>query len=122
MKKINELKTKIIKEKRPTIGLIESIVLENGVKYKAKIDTGADSSSIDKNLLEKLGEKKILDHKVVRSALGKTKRPTVRLDVEFHGKRFSEKFSVADRSNLKYKILVGKDILKKEGFLIDPTK
>ena len=40
------------KEKRIIIGLIESITLENGVTYKAKIDTGADSSSIDSNLLE----------------------------------------------------------------------
>jgi hypothetical protein len=110
------------KEKRIIIGLIESITLENGVTYKAKIDTGADSSSIDQNLLEKLGDKKVLSHKVIKSALGRTKRPTVRLAVEFQGKKFSEKFSVSDRSHLRYKILVGKDILKKEGFLIDPIK
>ena len=110
------------KEKRIVIGLIENITLENGVTYKAKIDTGADSSSIDQNLLEKLGEKKILAHKIVKSALGRTKRPTVRLEVEFQGKIFSEKFSVADRSHLRYKVLIGKDILKKEGFLIDPIK
>jgi len=109
------------KKKRIIIGLIETITLENGVSYKAKIDTGADSSSIDSVLLEKLGKKKIESHKVVKSALGRLKRPTVKLEVIFQSKHFSEKFSVADRSNLKYKILIGKDILKKEGFLIDPT-
>lgn len=109
-------------KKRIIIGLIESVTLENGVSYKAKIDTGADSSSIDSNLLEKLGKKKVESHKVVKSALGKLKRPTVKLEVVFQGKHFSEKFSVADRSELKYKILIGKDILKKEGFLIDPSK
>jgi len=109
-------------EKRIIIGLIENITLENGVTYKAKIDTGADSSSIDKNLLQKLGEKKIDSHRIVKSALGRTKRPTVKLEVLFQEKKFSEKFSVADRSNLRYKILIGQDILKKEGFLIDPIK
>lgn len=110
------------KKKRIVIGLIENITLENGVKYRAKIDTGADSSSIDVNLLAKLGDKKIFSHKIIKSALGKTKRPTVKLDVEFQGIKFTEKFSVADRSNLRYKLLIGKDILKKEGFIIDPNQ
>ncbi|NQZ84486.1 MAG: ATP-dependent zinc protease [Nanoarchaeales archaeon] len=110
------------KEKRIIIGLIESITLENGVTYKAKIDTGADSSSIDSNLLEKLGEKKIISHRFVKSALGRIKRPKVNLEVEFQSKKFTESFTVADRSHLRYKVLIGKDILKKEGFLIDPNK
>lgn len=104
------------------IGLEENVVLENGKKYKAKIDTGADSSSIDLEIVAKLGDKKIVSHKIIRSALGWDRRPTVMLDIEFQGKKFREKFGVSDRRNLKYKILIGKDILKKEGFLIDPSK
>lgn len=104
------------------IGLIENVTLENGKSYKAKIDTGADSSSIDTDLAKSLGEKKIASHKIIRSALGKHRRPTVYLDVEFQGKLFREKFTISDRSNLKYKILIGQDILKKEGFIIDPRK
>ncbi len=30
-------------------------------------------------------------------------------------------FSIADRAHMKYKVLIGKNILKK-GFLIDPSK
>lgn len=109
-------------EEKLIIGLVESILLEDKCKYKVKIDTGADSSSIDKALLETLGEKKIISHKVIKSALGTHKRPTILLEFEFCGKRFREKFGISDRTDLKYKILIGNNILKKEGFLIDPNK
>lgn len=109
-------------DRKVIIGLIEPIVLENGVEYKAKVDTGADSSSIDFKLLDKLGDKKIVSHKIIRSALGRSKRPIVELEISFQGKKFIERFNVSDRSNLKYKILIGKDILKKEGLMIDPNK
>jgi len=112
----------IFKKKRLVIGLIEEVTLENGKVYKAKIDTGADSSSIDEKLLKMLGEKKILSHKFVRSALGRSKRAIVSLEIEFQGKRFKEMFTISDRSNLRYKLLIGKDILIKEGFLVDPKK
>ncbi len=107
---------------RLIIGLEESIILEDGIKYRAKIDTGADSSSIDKCLVEKLGGKKIVSHKFVRSALGRHKRPIINMKIIFQGIEFSENFTIADRSNLKFKVLIGKDILRKEGFLIDPLK
>jgi len=109
-------------EDRLIIGLIETIVLEDNSKYKAKIDTGADSSSINISIAESLGRKKIVSHKIIRSALGVHKRPTIMIEFEFHGKKFKEKFSVSDRTDLKYKILIGKDILKKEKFIIDSNK
>lgn len=104
------------------IGLVETVTLENGKKYKAKIDTGADSSSIDEALVFKLGSKEIVSHKIIKSALGRVRRPTVMIDLEFQGKKFHEKITISNRSNLKFKILIGQDILKKEGFLIDPNK
>ena len=109
-------------QNRLVIGLIEPIIFENNVKYKAKIDTGADSSSIDKNIIEKLGSFEIISYKTIRSALGRHKRPIVKLKVIFQGIEFIENFTISDRGNMKYKILIGKDILKKERFLIDPLK
>ncbi|MCA9459784.1 MAG: ATP-dependent zinc protease [Nanoarchaeota archaeon] len=109
-------------EGRLIVGLIEEIVLEDGSKYLAKIDTGADSSSIDEELVKKFGDKKIISYKVIRSALGRHKRPIVKLDVVFQGIHFRENFTVSNRKSLKYKILIGKDILRKEGFLVDPRK
>lgn len=112
-----------MKEKeRLIIGLIEEVILDDNKKYPAKIDTGADSSSIDKTLAENLGKDKIISHKFVRSALGRHKRPMIMLNILFQGIEFKEKFTMADRSNLRFKILIGKDILQKEGFLIDPNK
>lgn len=109
-------------KKRLKIGLIETVILENGKKYKAKIDTGADSSSIDETVMDSLTERKVLSHKIIKSALGRVRRPTKLIQIELQGKKFEEKFTVSDRSDLKYKILIGQDILKKEGFLIDPLK
>jgi len=110
-----------IKE-RLIIGLEETVILENGKKYKVKIDTGADSSSIDQDLVKDFKDKTIVSHKIIRSALGKHRRPTMMINIEFQGKEFYEKFTISNRKNLKFKILIGKDILQKEGFLIDPNK
>ena len=99
------------------------VTLENGKTIKAKIDTGADSSSIDVNLLKNnFPDKKIDSYKIVKSALGKTQRATVTMEVELLGETFKKKFSVSDRKELKYKMLIGKDILKKGDFLVDPCK
>ena len=110
----------MFKKKREVIGLVETVVLENGKSYKAKIDTGAESSSIDKDLLDKLSKKKIESYKIVKSALGVNRRPMIKLEVEFLGKKYCEKFTIADRDHLKFKILIGKDILKKSNVMIDP--
>lgn len=109
-------------DKRLYLGLIEEVVLENGVKLKAKIDTGADSSSIDRDIAEMLGDKKVISHKIIRSALGRHKRPTIMVGIEILGKTFNEKFTISDRGHMKYKVLIGNDILKKEKFLVDPCK
>ena len=61
----------IFGKKRVTIGLIEPVILEDNKSYKAKIDTGADSSSIDESVVKTIGDKKIIDQKKVRSALGR---------------------------------------------------
>ena len=75
---------------RLIIGLIETVILENGKSYQAKIDTGADSSSIDKSLAKTLGEKTIISHKVIRSALGRHKRPTIHVRLQLQGRKFEE--------------------------------
>ena len=109
-------------KKKLIIGLVENVVLDDGTTHLSKVDTGADSSSIDKSLIANLKDKKIVSYKIVRSALGVHKRPTIMLEVEFQGIKFHEKFTLSDRAHMKYKVLIGRDILKKEGFLINPNK
>ena len=108
------------RKKRTIIGLTEKVVLENQKGYRAKIDTGAESSSIDSEFFKKLEERKIEGYKIVRSALGKSKRAMVMLEVEFLGEKYKEKFTIADRKDMKFKILIGKDILKRSNVIIDP--
>jgi len=109
-------------KQRLTLGLIEEVTLEDGNKYLAKIDTGADSSSIDETIALRLGSKEVVSYKVIKSALGRVRRPTIEIGLELQKLKFKEKITIADRSHLKYKVLIGQDILKKEGFLIDPLK
>ncbi|MAG50580.1 hypothetical protein CL621_02985 [archaeon] len=103
-----------------TIGLIETIKIKDK-EIKAKIDTGSDGSSIDINLAAELKLGPILDTKKYRSSHGNTTRPLVEAEIIFKNKNFKVNFNIIDRTNLKYQILIGKNILKK-GFLIDPSR
>jgi alpha-L-glutamate ligase-like protein len=152
---------------KTVIGVIENVTIhgKNGEteSTKAKIDTGADSTSIDRKLLERLGytetlikyeefmereldEEKIktmsieeirayekyinekadqenlgVDHIVyVISASGSSFRPYFNLELEIRGIKFKEYCSGADRSNLKYSVIVGRKNLN--SFLIDIEK
>jgi len=116
--------------KRNTIGLIENISIKvdsgNGtvknVKVRAKVDTGASMSSISKRLVKRLG---LVHHHrtaIVKSALGKERRNLIKLSIRMHGKALKAFFSVADRKNLSYKVLIGQNVLRLGKFLVDPLK
>ena len=108
---------------RIVIGLCEKVRLVGALKEKeviARVDTGAMSSSLDEKLAAELGFVLTGKHKTITSASGVTKRPVVRVVLEIHGKRIEEDFTTIDRAHMKYVALIGQDILKKEGFLVDP--
>ena len=105
---------------RPVIGLIEQIELEN-TTIAAKIDTGADVSSIDIGLAADLQLGPVVQKTHVKSSHGKTRRAVISLTFTLAGKQVTGFFNLADRHKLKYKFLIGKNILQ-EGFLIDPLK
>ena len=115
---MNEYKTdKLI------IGLTEEILLYGKTvrKVKARIDTGATKSSIDAKLAEELGLGPAIGKSVIRSASGQTTRPVIRAEVRIHDKKLISEFTTIDRNHMKYKVLIGQNILIK-GFLIDPNK
>jgi len=91
---------------------------------RAKIDTGADRTTVDKGLATRLklvptGAKVTLK----ASASGRrVERPLVDADVTLAGKTFRLRVGVADRSQMRYSVIVGRDILRSGDFLIDPTR
>ncbi|MBD3354436.1 hypothetical protein GF361_00445 [Candidatus Woesearchaeota archaeon] len=88
----------------------------------ARIDTGATMSSIDSRLAAKLKLGPVIRTKLVKSAQGSSSRPVIKAKLKLDGKVIEEDFSIADRKHMKYSILIGQNILKKEDFLIDPHK
>ncbi|MCH8329307.1 MAG: ATP-dependent zinc protease [Nanoarchaeota archaeon] len=107
------------------VGLIENIsIMSNDGHVKevqAKIDTGATRSSIDIKLASKLNLGPVIKSKMVKSAHGNKLRPVVEAEIVLSGKKIKSEFTLADRTHMKYAVLVGVNVLKK-GFLINPSK
>ena len=108
------------KRKKIVLGATENIFIE-GKKFGAKIDTGADKSSICKGLLKELNTYEDRGHIKILSAHGKSIRRKIVLRILIKGKEVKAHFTIADRKKLTCNILIGKNILKK-GFLVDVTK
>ena len=108
------------------LGLIEYVTVHGSkgrqAEVVARIDTGATSSSIDYALAGELQLGPVISSKIVKSASGIKKRPTLRVKIELKGIMIEEEFTLADRSHMTYRILLGQNILKKGNFLIDPLQ
>jgi hypothetical protein len=111
-------------KKKTIVGLTEKVVIfdVNGKKktIHARIDTGAVTSSIDKHIVEDMDLGPIAGYKIVRQANGKTKRPIYKIKIIINGREFLSSFTIADRKEMTYRMLVGQNILKQD-FLIDPS-
>ena len=108
------------------LGLTEYVTVhgskEKESKVIARIDTGATSSSIDYVLAGELQLGPVVSSKVVKSASGIKKRPTIKVKVTLKGIDIEEEFTLADRSHMTYRMLLGQNVLKRGNFLIDPSK
>ena len=130
------------------IGLYEYIkLIPDKTEIPAKVDTGADISSIhgedvevfekdgkkyvrfsfmwDKNDLEKKMKLEMPFVKYVKikrkGGLRPEKRPVVNLEFCLDGIKYNSEFSIADRDNFSYPALLGRRFLRKY-FIIDPDK
>ena len=106
------------------IGLAENVNIQGDNSKKtviAKIDTGATKSSIDTSLAAELKLGPVIKSKLVKSAHGSRLRPIIEAEIELAGRKIKSEFTLADRAHMKYRVLIGQNILK-DGFLIDPNK
>ena len=112
------------KVSKKILGAVEEITLRSASgdrKVLARIDTGANMSSIDEKLAAELGFGTVVRTKKIRSSHGKSERPVINVEVVVGGIRHISEFTIIDRSHMKYPVLIGRNILE-NGFLIDPSK
>lgn len=126
------------------VGWIEHVRIQPvGITLKAKIDTGADNSSVHAENIElyekdgtrfvkfvvanKQGESKQLDLPLVRMANIKRKgaeplkRPVVSLNLCLGSKIRTVNVNLANRENFKYRMLIGRSYLK-DLYLVSSSK
>ena len=122
-------------EEKVTIGTVEDvIVFPWRVKLPARIDTGAAKSSLDARELtihedrvefrlpQKYGGLRlslpIVEWRHVRTPEGLERRPVVELDICLGSERFRTLVNLADRSMVKYPLILGRNFLR-ENFVVD---
>lgn len=89
------------------------------ITVKAKMDTGAYRTSIDRKFAELLGLTVLSEKVFVKSASGESFRPTAKASFMLGGKKINTVVSIVDRSNLKYPVIVGHRDMS--DFLIKPA-
>lgn len=119
-------KMEIIKDGK-VVGIIELVTVkgEKGMKtVKAKLDTGTDRTCVDYGLAAEVGLGPLVDTIKVRSTSGNNPETHVLAEAEIviHQQHFSLPVSLEDRSKMKYEVLIGRDLLERSIFLIDPRK
>lgn len=100
---------------------IKALNGQGKVTVRAKVDTGAWRTAIDRRLAGNLGllePRNILWTRRVRSTAGVEERPVISLTFWFAGRRVTTPASVARRHLLRYPVIIGRKNLK--GMLIDP--
>lgn len=122
-------------ESNKPLGLIETITFKELGPIEAKIDSGNGAYNVlhgvnivegdntvtfdtvdDKQLTKELVEKIDIN---IGSGVIET-RPVVEFDIEIGDKQYpNTKFSIGDREENEYKILVGKDFIEQLGGVID---
>ena len=125
-------------EEATAVSLEEKIVIKrinDNKPFEGKVDTGADRCSLHGENIE-VGENYVrfsigeVRYKVplerfvtVLAANGSEKRPIVKFNVEFNGNTFENiEFNISDRSDMKYQVIIGKNLLEVAGVLVNPTQ
>jgi hypothetical protein len=134
-------------------GWVENVQLKDtGTMLKAKLDTGAQTSSIDAEIIDIVENDKhaprgttgdkvvfsIMDAtqnkkivferyvlryvKIKRKISGSIRRPVVAMTFCIAGRTTKEEVNLADRENFVYPVLVGRNMLSHAKLLVDASK
>ncbi|GGP39847.1 hypothetical protein GCM10009347_04490 [Shewanella algicola] len=132
------------------VSQIETMTVANsGLMFKARIDTGAGNTSLHAVDLEVIGgesvnmkqnigktiafttvneqgdkkrmQAEIVSTSTVRNSQGRETRYMVKLDVGFPDSLHNVYVNLRDRSHMNYKLLIGRNFLKK-GYLVDVSR
>lgn len=135
---------------KTVLGWLEPVTIETaGITLMAKIDTGADNTSVHAvdieivkqadtdrvrfTLIAENGERIQLVRPLKRIARIKLKkgctlaegdraeRPVVELDLCIGGQRITAPVNLTDRAHFKYPLLIGRSVLR-QGFLVDSSE
>ncbi|HEY9710854.1 MAG TPA: RimK/LysX family protein [Oculatellaceae cyanobacterium] len=129
------------------VGWIENAKIPGVEKeIKAKLDTGATTTSINADILEKPDEdsesggmikfrftngegiKQDFERPIVRWVSIKSRkgadirRPVVRMKLCVAGRWIEEEVNLAERDNFNYPVLIGRNLLKQGGLVVDSSK
>lgn len=110
-----------------TIGTVEKVIVigpKGRIPVLAKVDTGAARTSLDTDLAARAGLGPVLNRVRTRAAAADQpqRRDVVSATVLIAGLEFDVAVAVTDRKDMRYHMIVGMDILRDSGFLIDPSK
>lgn len=120
------------------LGIVEDIDIEGIGTIKAKTDTGNTAHNVlhgiilgkdnNKVKFETVGGKVLVlpyeeEIKIHIGSGNKEDRPVVRFNVSINGKsQQGVPFSIADRSENEYKVLLGEDFIKNNGGIVNVNK
>ncbi len=114
-------------EEKKVVGLVEKIKIigsRGEVETDALLDTGATRSSVDIKLAAEAGLGPVIGIKKVKSqteSTGHLTRAVVRGEMSIRGMRKKVKFTLSDRSEMAYPVLVGRDVIHSD-FVVDVEK
>jgi hypothetical protein len=107
---------------KPILNPVESVRLLGTVELsvKARVDTGADYSSLDSDLAQQVGlDQKVVGEVNVRNSHGISRRKVVRIRFVLKGLVRTADFTLIPRRGLGHQVLLGRQSIK--GFLVDPA-